>query len=404
MLNVFISHSSKTSERIDFVKSLRQKLGEEIQNVNVFLDVTDIESSEQWHDKILSKLCCCDVHIIVLSNQAIESGWVKQEAAFSAIRRFGDPGLKILVLPAFDDVTDEQIKACNYLGKVAKLHDIQFATRCENADVIAQQVSAATSLINSPIGELLLKMSETLSSVHENAIKRGLSSLQDNKVSSLPWQSKACYQLALRVASEQEQALSNFMIVMNEISNAIGQESARKLLFMVANLWIKPESASILTGCLLNGSAAVLNCYDPEEFTSRSIADRAWGRGHHKIINVGGCSSFGEIEGLLLENIGSPNMKERFRRRKLARNKKPIVLVFPAPECSEQDFESFPDASLIQDVIEQFPNVTAFVASGNEVLEYREDLVVLEKDFDVANEESQYFEFIDAKEFIDNSM
>lgn len=245
---VFISHSSKTPEGITFLEQVYAALNQhgDGQSFEVFLDREEIHTGEEWHKKILQKLCTCDAVVILLSKAALNSHWVRQEAAFSAMRRYGDLALKLVVV-TLDDVTAQEIQACPYLGGIARLHDVQFAPKHKTPEEIIEELADLTIRPYSPLGDLLLKMSETLEYIKPATLERAIRLLDCNCVATLNWNTHLAHTLALSVASEQYKALKNLSALMKDIGHVVGQEKARTLLHMVKHLWVNPDAATHLS-------------------------------------------------------------------------------------------------------------------------------------------------------------
>ena len=75
---VFLSHSSANLPiAISVANTLRNH------GVPVWFSPTNIMSAEQWHDEIGKALRRCDWFLILISNAAIKSTWVKRELHYA---------------------------------------------------------------------------------------------------------------------------------------------------------------------------------------------------------------------------------------------------------------------------------------------------------------------------------
>lgn len=75
---VFLSHSSKNMDvAIKIAETLR------VHGVPVWFSPVNIMTAEQWHDEIGKALRRCDWFIVLLSNAAIKSKWVKWELQYA---------------------------------------------------------------------------------------------------------------------------------------------------------------------------------------------------------------------------------------------------------------------------------------------------------------------------------
>jgi len=75
-MRIFISHSSKDEVfTTKLTHDLRNVFGEEA----VWYDVSGVKGGEFWWDKIIQELTNCSVFIVILSEDALKSRWVRHE-------------------------------------------------------------------------------------------------------------------------------------------------------------------------------------------------------------------------------------------------------------------------------------------------------------------------------------
>ncbi len=405
---IFISHSSKTPEANAFLEQVFVALKQHGngQGFEVFLDREEIHTGEEWHKKILQNLCTCDAVVILLSKAALNSHWVRQEAAFSAIRRYGDLALKLIVV-TLDDVTAQEIQDCPYLGGVARLHDVQFAPKYKTPKEIIEELADLSIKPYSSLGDLLHRMCLTLSCIHSNILEYAIRALACNCVATLPWHTSPAHTLALSVAVEPDKALDNLRNLLSAIRDAPNRRDiARILLEKVKPLWVKPEAAANLVLAQQKKEKRVpliINGFNPQEFTVESYADRAWGKGNHKLVPVGRCHSLLEIENILRETIGGKTVPKRFVDERLRSIKKPILLVFSSPE-DEVSEPVLPDEDLLNVLISKYPTAVILIPIGNSLSDDRPYLPVLKPELDVEEERRQYCSYLEVREYIEESM
>ena len=75
---VFLSHSSEDQ---DFAESIASVVRGH--NIPVWYSDTDITGSQQWHDEIGDALRRCDYFCVVLSQNSVDSMWVKRETLYA---------------------------------------------------------------------------------------------------------------------------------------------------------------------------------------------------------------------------------------------------------------------------------------------------------------------------------
>lgn len=401
---VFISHSTSPENEpfLDQVYTVLEQHGGG-NSFDVFLDRKEIKTGEEWHQKILKNLCTCDAVVILLSKKALASHWVRQEAAFSAMRRYGDPSLKLVVV-TLDDVDAKTVEACPYLGGVARLHDVQFAPKNKTPNEIVAELAGLATRAYSPLGDLLLRMSETLECIQSATLERAINILNCNAVARLHWNTHFAYTLALSVAHEEHKALENLETLLKEIGHVVGREKAGILLKMVRHLWVKPDAAENFATAQRQRHPVIANGFNPEDFTAKSFADRAWGKGNHQIVPIGACRSMGEIEDIMLQTVGSKTMPKRLAEKRLKSVSEPILLVFPAPDDESTDTMFLPDENLLQDIMGKYPTTAIFIPAGTTLPDCRPDLQPLEPPLNMKDEDNQYLTYCDVKKYIEESM
>lgn len=78
-MRVFISHSSK--DKSSYCDSLVTKLSEKLGKSSIVYDELTFEAGEKSLDEINRTLAITDLYVILLSEHAMESSWVKYELA-----------------------------------------------------------------------------------------------------------------------------------------------------------------------------------------------------------------------------------------------------------------------------------------------------------------------------------
>jgi hypothetical protein len=91
--DIFISYSRRDQE---FVTRLASDLDQQV--AGVWFDQSDIQVGQQWHDEIIDGIRACKVLILVLSPDAAESRYVREE--LNKALELGKPIIPILYRPA----------------------------------------------------------------------------------------------------------------------------------------------------------------------------------------------------------------------------------------------------------------------------------------------------------------
>jgi hypothetical protein len=113
---IFISHSAHEGRPRAVLFALKAEL--ERAGFEVLLDKTRLEGGDEWREELVSWMWQCHAAVILLSEPALASPWVKIEAANLISRRslstqFGNP--RFLVLPVlFDPVTPARLPGTDF--------------------------------------------------------------------------------------------------------------------------------------------------------------------------------------------------------------------------------------------------------------------------------------------------
>ncbi|MBV9958445.1 MAG: toll/interleukin-1 receptor domain-containing protein [Acidobacteria bacterium] len=114
---VFISHSTKVTDPLSacFLERLHQALTE-VQNddgaatFEVLLDRENLLTGEQWREVIREWMLSCDAAIVLLSEAATHSDYVKQEVTLLQERQRAYPDGMLLLPVSFPPVTEEKLR------------------------------------------------------------------------------------------------------------------------------------------------------------------------------------------------------------------------------------------------------------------------------------------------------
>ena len=92
---IFLSHASGDRQFVDNLARVLRGHG-----LPVWYSVTNIIGAQQWHDEIGAALRRCDWFLVILSDNALSSFWVKRELCYALQqRRYVDRITPVLVQP-----------------------------------------------------------------------------------------------------------------------------------------------------------------------------------------------------------------------------------------------------------------------------------------------------------------
>lgn len=121
---VFLSHSSQNIQNATSVANTLRNHG-----VPVWFSSTNIMTAEQWHDEIGKALRRCDWFMILLSNAAINSIWVKRELHYALRHNQYDNHIMPVI-----------IEVCNYEELSWTLGMFQMADMTNNSENAFAQI------------------------------------------------------------------------------------------------------------------------------------------------------------------------------------------------------------------------------------------------------------------------
>lgn len=127
---LFLSHSSQNIEAATAIAETLRNHG-----VPVWYSQTNILTAQQWHDEIGNALRRCDWFMVLLSNGAIQSVWVKRELLYALTHSQYE-----------DHIMPVIIEHCNYEGLSWTLDQFQMADYSNSSDVAYAQILARWGL------------------------------------------------------------------------------------------------------------------------------------------------------------------------------------------------------------------------------------------------------------------
>lgn len=133
---LFVSHSSRDT---DFAKDIVHRI-DATGACKSILDALHLEQGDAWKPQLFQWMARCHAALILLTEDALASNWVLQEATVLRARKALEPGFRvfIVVAPDLKQTCAERWKLFEPLG----LDEIQ-GLRTLDADAIAATVSAA---------------------------------------------------------------------------------------------------------------------------------------------------------------------------------------------------------------------------------------------------------------------
>lgn len=407
---IFVSHSSKTAENLEFLGKICDALEQEDsgEGFKVLVD-RNIRPNDEWFPRIHEWLYECDAVVILLSADALKSAWVQAESMVMSVRRRKEADFRLIVIP-MDNIDDSRVKKHRIFGNPVRLQDFQFIRDCKNELEMISKINDALVTLrpqSSPFETLVRKIRQTLVGVENDVLDDALLRLTCNH---FPDKWDGCCRadrLARTLFREPSQALSNLRVLLEESAHVIRQDKAKTLLDMLKGLWVKAEAAANLIEARDNKQFIAINSNHLGDFTGNCYARRAWPFPQKvNTITVDVNSRFDQIESILLETIGKSATKVSRQVQRLKETRDPILLMFTLPESSPDNTvkSDFPDEQLLESIKYKYPNVTILLATGNETLESLHYVMHLQPPLDMDEEERQCSSFEEVMGYINDTL
>jgi hypothetical protein len=145
---IFISHSSRDD---DAARALRERLSQVLAHEpyqhTILLDETGIRAGNLWRPKLYRWLAECGGAVLMLTEQALASEWVKKEAAILLWRQA--LGSRVVVVPLLIGVTKDQVEAA---FPAIEIFERQYRQITDGADPgpVLEEVAAAFGRVADP--------------------------------------------------------------------------------------------------------------------------------------------------------------------------------------------------------------------------------------------------------------
>jgi hypothetical protein len=221
----------------------------------------------------------CHAGVLLLTKNAIESDWVRNEATILAWRMSLDDTFRFFIARA-PDVTDADLTRRGY--DPLRLDDVQWLGSMDPAD-IARQVNAAIArdeIAESLFDRMAATLADLLSNVREETLRRVAEKVSAGRP---PWSPaedpKRQYveQIACRLLSEDLGEFDGVMEFIDTLSQTAPRETVADMLRHVAPWWVDATAAGKLPGLsrLDPVGAAAINGNHVVKYSARMYISRA---------------------------------------------------------------------------------------------------------------------------------
>lgn len=407
---LFISHSSKTDENVEVLDQVCKALQVDFE---VLVDKR-IKPSEEWFPCLYEYMNECHAAVILLSNEALESDWVRAEAAILCNRRRIQDKFKLILIP-LDGLAIEQIDKQPFF-KAISITDFQAIRDCQNTIEIITKLSEALLDLksgkppNTPLEKMTSQIQIILSQIQKKdpdaflmAFQEGLNRIDPKFGFSTDNLADALVRVLLR---DPLKIFENIRLLFVELSLLIEKGEANKILDIVKGHWVHPEAAVLLSKARVNLQPVAINGMQVHDFSGDCYARQAWPAPNPYTLVTANKDdrSFANIEQTLLSQVPPKTMAERLKKQCLDKFTDPLVLVFPYPDRDLNSDLAFPDKDLLDQIKDKLKNVTVILSTGEKIpthLNYVQPLVPL---LTQQQEDDQYIRYDSVNQFVDTHL
>jgi hypothetical protein len=415
---IFISHSARQDPpTLRILKKIAARLKED--GFEVWWDEERLQGGDEWRQEINMYLGLCDGALILFSEKALASPWVKKEATNLIWRRSLDDDFK--VLPVILTPVERQDLDTDDYAPLA-INEIQTLRR-ETADRIAGRVSRTLE----PLKQKLNLKSPWRRL--ENVIVMALREIEDRRPTALieaalalgeqwgPWQPNLggggySERLARLMMQSDLCAVTEAMRVLGPLFS--DKKLAFKIIDILAIFWIDPFAVARLPGIRKLPRAQRAVCVNGEKypFTSENYIRRAsWATTDWVIVEISGA---GEEErqvqtiekeiraalrekSTLPENYPYAEVEDFVSRRE---EKEPLFIIVP-PKLAEE---------IVDELRQKFPAFIFFLLVGREVAEAEKRrlrdkyVLMLAPELQPDQEQTAFRQWVDARAVVNSAL
>lgn len=404
---IFISHSAKEPEAAAVLRRLVNDLEADfkvlVDQERLGADEDQLLAGQDWRAKLFYWMGQAHGAVLLLSESALASDWVRAEASVLAWRRLMEQAKQFTLIPALlAPVTRADLEQKKF--SPLRLTDLQLV-RSDDAARVSKQVRAGLAhlLKGRPPETLIEKLERKISRHLREVDARDLEDAA-RAIGADPDEWSTTADPRVMLASEMlRRGLPSVVRVILELDVLLEHDARRELIKLVTPTWVDLRAASgIPEIAAREGARRMLwvNGGRPgvEEFTGNSFVQRACARSPDLawsvllIPNVSGEDAVGfykhairtQVKSLAARNeLASEDDIRSFLARK-ERDKEPVFLLFTPPA---------PDAEVLEELRREFPTPTFFLLTGDCAVSDVDGAEFLRPELQAGEEQSAYDEF-----------
>jgi hypothetical protein len=372
---IFISHSAHEEVAEAILDNLVDSLAT---NFDVFCDKKRLIAGEEWRDELFTAMQRAHGAVILFSADALKSGWVRTESSVLAWRRTLVQSKSFPIIPVLlKPVTRADLEGKEF--SPMRLSTLQLVRSNNSAQINKQVKQGLQQLLKlAPPATPMENLAQTVATLLEN-IKEGvlLNAATAMDVDVSEWNDSKEYPLLL--ANEMlKGGLASARLAIRKIDEILGPDKTSTLIEMIAPVWVNQHAASVIPQIATREAEVIRSLWvnggdKYPEFTARHFVRRAccrapnfcWpvlpiaapGSGEHDVAYYK-YKILASIKSKVfrIDDDDEAVVKALLDQRET--DKEPIFVVF---------FPPGPEPELITALGKEFPTLTFFILTGNQV-------------------------------------
>lgn len=260
---LFISHSSPSPgslARLSALKGEIERIARPETPIRVLIDVDQIVTSDDWHERIAFLLHRCHGGIVLVDEAALSSDWVLAEAAFLSLRHRADASFPFVPVSFLDEpdlakARQDRAEQFQSLSKTAwrvvGFSEVQYALGRTATDIADRLVSAlrAKGLLVPGISPAD-RLADQLAPLFEGAGQQALRELADELDDTAAYESgQDRERAAMAIVRHMLRCgrLASTLQQMDRLGDAFPRERRWAILDQLSPLSLPVEGAAVLT-------------------------------------------------------------------------------------------------------------------------------------------------------------
>ncbi|MEA2174820.1 MAG: hypothetical protein QOD00_2412 [Blastocatellia bacterium] len=376
---IFLSHSAKEPKAAEILRHLIADLEQEFKVLcdqeRLGKEEDQLLAGQDWRAKLFYWMSQAQGAVIIFSERALASDWVRAESSILAWRRLMDRNQRFTLIPVLlDPVKRSDLEQKQF--SPMRLTELELVRNQDAARISAKVREGLAHLLKGQppetfIEKLERKIARLLRHVDEPELKSAAQSIGANIDE---WGADTNPQMML-AAEMIRRGLSSAVRVLLELDVSLTREARRELIDLVAPTWVDLSAASGIPEIAAREGARRLlrvngGLMGVEEFTGNSFIRRACGRSPDlawavlPIPNAAGEDAVGYYKHAIrkqlqsrvvkVENAKDPQIRSVLERKD--RDQEPVFILFSPP---------LPDRAVLDELRREFPTLTFFLLTGD---------------------------------------